>query len=104
MADRRERPDDPERQALLERVPRDLERVADLERRLLDPPHDGEEPAGRVQAGSGGVAPAGVDRLAVDEALDQVPSRSAALPTEPCFLAQIGLGGLGGDGVDRVDR
>ena len=98
VADRRER------RALLERVPGELERVADRERRLLDPADHGEELSGGVQPGGGGVAAAGVDRLAVDEALDQVSSRSTALRSEPGLFAQVRLGGLGGDGVDPVDR
>ena len=79
MADRREGPDGPERHALLERVPGELEGVADRERCLLDRSDDGEELSGWVQPGGGGVAPAGVDRLAVDEALDQVSGCSTAL-------------------------
>jgi len=47
-----------------------LECVADCKRRLLDPSDDGKELSGRVQSWRGGMAPAGVDRLAIDEALD----------------------------------
>jgi hypothetical protein len=61
------------------RVPAELERVADRERCLLDPADDGEERAARVQAGGRGVASAGVDRLPVDKALDQISGHSAAL-------------------------
>jgi hypothetical protein len=47
-----------------------LECVADRERCLLDPSEDGEERSGRVQSRRGGMAPARVDRLAIDQALD----------------------------------
>jgi hypothetical protein len=79
VADRGEGPDGPERHALLERVPAELERVADRERGLLGPSDDGEELSGWVESGGGCVSPAGVDRLAVDEALDEVSGRSIAL-------------------------
>jgi hypothetical protein len=81
-----------------------LERVADRERCLLDPSHDGEELSGRLEAGGGRVPPARVDRLAVDEALDQISDRSAALRPDSCFFAQVGVGGLGRDAVDSIDR
>jgi hypothetical protein len=81
-----------------------LERVADRERCLLDPADDGEELAGRVQPGGGGVAPTGIGRLAVDEAFEQVAGRSTALRSEPRLLAEVSLGGLGRDDVDRFDR
>jgi hypothetical protein len=47
-----------------------LKGVADRERRLLDPSDDGEEPSGGIQSRRGRMAPAGVDRLIIDEALD----------------------------------
>ena len=50
------------------------------------------------------MAPPGVDRLAVDEALDEVSGCSTALRPQPVFFAQVRLCGVGGDGVDRVDR
>jgi hypothetical protein len=81
-----------------------LECVADGERCLLDPSDDGEELSGRVEAGGGGVAPAGINRLAVDEALDQVSGCSTALRPDPRFFAQVGVGGLRRDAVDCFDR
>jgi hypothetical protein len=48
------------------------------------------------------VAPAGVDRLPVDEAVDQVSGRSTALRSQPGLLAQVGLCCLRGDDVHRI--
>src|SRR3954447_26340050 len=79
VTDGDEGPGGPERHVLFERVAGALEGVADGERRLLDPADDGQQRAGRVQSGRGAMAPAGVDRLAVDEALDEVARRAAAL-------------------------
>jgi hypothetical protein len=104
VTDRRERPRGPERQVLLERVPGELEGVADRTRCLLHRSDDGEELSCGVQSGRGGVSPAGNDRLAVDEALEQVSGRAAALRPDARLFAQVRLGGLRGDDVDRFDR
>jgi hypothetical protein len=104
VTDGDEGPGGPERHVLFERVAGELQGVANGERRLLDPADDGEERSGRIQSGRGAMAPTGVDRLAVDEALDEVAGRSAALRADAGLFAQVGLGGLRGDDVDRLDR
>jgi len=76
----------------------------DGERCLLDSPDHGEELSCQLEAGGGRVAPAGVDRLAVDEALDQVSGCPAALRPDPRFFAQVGVGGLRRNAVDCFDR
>ena len=104
MTDGDEGPGGPERHVLCERVAGELEGVANGEGGLFDPADDGQERPGRVQSGRGAMAPARFDRLAVDEALDEVPRRSPALGPHAGLFAQVGLGGLRGDDVDRLDR
>ena len=48
--------------------------------------------------------PAVARRLAVDEALDQIPRSLAALDAHSRFFAQVRLGSLSGEDVDGIDR
>src|SRR5205807_3329197 len=104
VTNRHEGPGGSEQYVLLECLPGDLECVANRELALLDPSDNRDELPGRVQGGAGGVASSGLDRLPVDEALDQVSGRSTGLGSKPALLAQIRLGGLRRDDVDRLDR
>ena len=103
MADGDQWPGLAQREAVMESIPSEDERVLFGMIFALEASDNHRKAVGGVEPRGGRVATVIGDGLTGDEPLDEIPRVTAALRPSARVLSQIGLSGMGGDGVDRIE-